>query len=132
MNKNKIILDASALLALINNEKGANKVEPFIGNIIMSSVNVTEIVRKVYEILGNDNEEQCKLCIEPFIDSIIEFDKTLCYIAASLKSQTQHKDLSLADRACLATALQLGLPIYTADRILAELDLPNIKINLIR
>ena len=129
---NKVIVDASALLALINNEKGANKVEPLIGNIVMSSVNVTEVAGKVYDTLGNNNEEQCKLSIEPFIHSIIEFDKTQCYIAASLKNRTKHKGLSLGDRACLATALHLGLPVYTADRVWVELDLPNIKINLIR
>ena len=65
-------------------------------------------------------------------NSIVEFDKTQCYIAASLKNQTKHKGLSLGDRACLATAIQLGLPVYTADKIWAELDLPNVKIKLIR
>lgn len=128
----KVILDASALLALINNEKGADKVEPLIGNIVMSSVNVTEVASKVYDLLGNENIEQCKMSIEPFIDSIIEFDKTQCYIAASLKNTTKHKGLSLGDCACLATALQLGLPVYTADKIWAELDVPNIEIKLIR
>ena len=52
---NKVVLDASALLALINNEKGANIIEPLIGNIIMSSVNVTEVAAKVYDTLGNNN-----------------------------------------------------------------------------
>lgn len=129
---NKVILDASALLALINNETGATIVEPLIGNIIMSSVNVAEVAGKVYDILGNNNEEQCKLSIEPFIHSIIEFDKTQCYIAASLKNLTKHKGLSLGDRACLATVIQLELPVYTADRIWNELNLPNVQIKLIR
>lgn len=127
---NRVILDASALLALINNEKGAEKVEPLIGRAVMSSVNVTEVAGKVYEILGN--EEQCKLAIEPFISSIIAFDKVQCYIAASLKSQTKHKGLSLGDCACLAAALHMGLPVYTADKVWAELNIPNIEIHLIR
>jgi len=129
---NKVILDASALLALINNEKGADKVEALMGNIIMSSVNVTEVASKVYDLLGNNNEEQCNLSIEPFVHSIIDFDKSLCYMAASLKNQTKHKGLSLGDRACIATALQLDLPVYTADKTWAELDIPNLKLKLIR
>ena len=129
---NKVILDASALLALINNEKGADKIEPLIGNIVMSSVNVTEVASKLYDILGDNSEEQCKLSIEPFISSIIDFDKSQCYIAASLKNQTKHKSLSLGDRACIALALQLELPVYTADKIWAELDIPHLKLNLIR
>ncbi len=129
---NKVILDASALLALINNETGAEIVEPLVGSIIMSSVNITEVAAKVYELLDNDNEEQCKLSIEPFVHNIVEFDKTQCYLAAILKKQTRHIGLSLGDRACLATAIQLGLPIYTADKAWAKLTIPNLKIHLIR
>lgn len=129
---NKVILDASALLALINNENGADIVEPLIGNIIMSSVNVTEVAAKVYDLLGNNSEDQCKLSIEPFIHSIIDFDKSLCYLAASLKAHTKHKGLSLGDRACIATALQLELPVYTADKVWADLNIPDLKLKLIR
>ena len=39
----------------------------------MSSVNITEVASKVYEMF--DSEEQCKLAIEPFVSSIIELDK---------------------------------------------------------
>ncbi len=129
---NKVVLDASALLALINDEKGADIVEPLIGHIIMSSVNVTEVASKIYDLLGSNNEDQCKLSIEPFINTIIDFDKTLCYSAAALRNFTKHKGLSLGDRACLALALQLDLPVYTADKVWAELDIPNLKVKLIR
>ena len=128
----KVIFDASALLALINDETGAKKLEPLIGNIIMSSVNVCEVAGKVYDAIDDIDEEQCKSYIEPFIHSIIEFNKTQCFIAASLKSQTKHKGLSLGDRACLALGIQLGLPVYTADKVWAELEIPNLKIKLIR
>lgn len=129
---NKVVLDASALLALINNEKGADKVEPLLGNIVMSSVNVSEVAGKLYDVFGENNEEQCKLSIEPFINSIIDFDKSQCYMAALLKNKTKHKGLSLGDRACLAVALQLELPVYTADKIWTELDIPNLKLHIIR
>jgi len=128
----KVVLDASALLALINNEKGAEKVEPLIGNIIMSSVNVSEVAGKIYDLLGSNTEEQCKLSIEPFIHSIIDFDQDLCYSAAALKSYTQHKGLSLGDRACIATGLYLGLPVYTADKIWGELNIKTLQLELIR
>ena len=39
----KVVLDSSALLALINNESGATRVEELLGNIVMSSVNVAEV-----------------------------------------------------------------------------------------
>jgi ribonuclease VapC len=128
----KVIVDASALLALINNEKGADKVEALLGNIIMSSVNITEVASKIYDLLDSEDEEQCKLAIEPFVDSIIEFDKAQCYIAALLKNKTKHIGLSLGDRACIATGLQLGLPVYTADKAWSKLEIPELKIHLIR
>lgn len=129
---NKVVLDASALLALINNEKGAEKIEPLIGNTLMCSVNVTEVASKVYDLLGNNNEELCKLSVEPFLYSIIDFDKSLCYSAAALKALTKHKGLSLGDRACIATGLYFDLPVYTADKVWGELDIPNLKLKLIR
>ena len=39
----KVVLDASALLALIKNETGGDVVESLLGNIVMSSVNVSEV-----------------------------------------------------------------------------------------
>ena len=48
------------------------------------------------------------------------------------KKQTKYKGLSLGDRACLAVALQLELPVYTADKIWTELDIPNLKLHIIR
>jgi PIN domain nuclease of toxin-antitoxin system len=44
-------------------------------------------------------------------------------VIADLRRPTSHLGLSLADRACLALALRLGLPIVTADRAWAELEL---------
>jgi len=126
----KVVLDSSALLALINNESGATRVEELLGNIVMSSVNVAEVASTLCAIL--DNEEELQLAIEPFIHSIIEFDKLQAYTTASLKNSTKHIGLSLGDRACIALGITLGLPIYTADKIWAELKLENTDIRLIR
>ena len=43
---------------------------------------------------------------------------------AELRPKTRALGLSLADRACLALALRLGLPVLTTDGAWAELDLP--------
>ena len=58
----KVVLDSSALLALINNESGATRVEELLGNIVMSSVNVAEVASTLSAIL--DNEEELQLAIE--------------------------------------------------------------------
>jgi PIN domain nuclease of toxin-antitoxin system len=127
---NKVVLDASALLALIKNETGGNIVENLLGSIVMSSVNISEVASILLD--SSMVLEECKDVIEPFIDSIISFDSKLSFATASLKKLTKHKGLSLGDRACIALGIFLDLPVYTADKAWAELKIPNLKINLIR
>ena len=54
----KVVLDSSALLALINNESGAARVEELLGNIVMSSVNVAEVASTLSAILDNPKGPQ--------------------------------------------------------------------------
>jgi PIN domain nuclease of toxin-antitoxin system len=126
----KVVLDASALLALIKNEPGAEIVEGLLGNIVMSSVNVSEIASILLDSDMNTTETQES--IEPFIDSIVSFDFEHSIACASLKKITKHLGLSLGDRACIALGIKLKLPIYTADKIWQELKLENTEIKLIR
>lgn len=127
---NKVILDSSALLALIKGEKGAEKVEKLLGGIIMSTVNVSEVAAILAEL--SMTQDDCKFAIEPFLDSIIPFDTHQAYTAALLKNETKHKGLSLGDRACIALGITMELPIYTADKIWSELEIPSAQIHLIR
>lgn len=126
---NKIILDASALLALIKNESGADIVEALIGRIIMSSANVSEVA--AFLLRKDISLEECKEYIEPFVETIVPFDLKHAYNAAALQKQTANKGLSLGDRACLALGIQTGYPVYTADKVWLELDL-DCRIILIR
>ena len=49
MNKVKYVLDASAVLALLHQEKGFQKIEDFIkeGGLSLSAVNYSEVVGKL-------------------------------------------------------------------------------------
>jgi ABC-type antimicrobial peptide transport system ATPase subunit len=53
------------------------------------------------------------------------------HIAGSLWQQTKALGLSLGDRACLALAIQLNLPVLTADKLWQQLDV-GVAIQLIR
>ncbi len=127
---NKVVLDASALIALIKNEKGANIVEGLLGQIIMSSINVSEAAAILLD--SKMTLEECQACLLPFISSIMPFDERFAFQTARLKSQTKSKGLSLGDRACIALGIQLQLPIYTADKIWRELNINGADIRLIR
>lgn len=126
----RVILDSSALLALIKKESGTEIVEKLVGKIIMSSVNISEVATILLD--SDMTIEECEECINPFVETVVLFDKKLALSSSILRKLTKHVGLSLGDRACLATAIQLGLPVYTADKVWAKLDIPNLKIHLIR
>lgn len=127
---NKVVFDASVLLALIKNESGAKIAEKFLGNIIMSSINVSEVAAILLDSFML--QEKCCECIEPFVHSIIPFDLEQCFLAASLKKHTKHKGLSLGDRACIALGIKIRAKIYTADKAWENLKISGADIQLIR
>ena len=124
------VLDASALLALPHNEKGADRVEEAILNIaVISSVNWAEVIQKV--IAKNISVDNLDNELAAVGLSFLSFDRQQASIAGSLWQQTKELGLSLGDRACLALAQQLDLPVLTADKIWQRLDI-GVSIQLIR
>ena len=75
----------------------------------------------------NAQREEINTLFDSLCD-IITFSKKQPYIAAELSIYTKQYDLSLADKACIALAIDTG----TADRIWKELKLENVDIHLIR
>jgi len=124
------VLDASALLALLHNEKGADRVEEAIFNkAVISSVNWAEVIQKV--IAKNISIDNLDNELAAVGLSFLSFDRQQASIAGSLWQQTKELGLSLGDRACLALAQQLDLPVLTADKIWQRLDI-GVSIQLIR
>lgn len=117
-----IVLDASALLALLHNEKGADKVETAILNkAVISNVNWAEVIQKAASKkvnVDNLDKELAELGL-----SFLDFNIEQAYIAGNLWQQTKELGLSLGDRACLALAIYLNIPVLTADKIWQQLDI---------
>ena len=65
-------------------------------------------------------------------DVIVPLDVEQSFDIAFLKKSTKHKGLSIGDRACIALGIKMKLPIYTADKVWADLDLEGAEIILIR
>lgn len=126
----KVVLDSSALITLIKNEKGAEIVESLLGKIVMSSMNVAEVAGILID-LGMSSDE-CKNSIEPFVDLIVPLDLTQSYNIAFLKPYTKAYGLSIGDLACIALGIQMNIPIYTADQVWKNLTIQNAEIILIR
>lgn len=125
----KVVLDASALLALINQEKGFEIVEKYLPNSIMSSINLAEVVTVLMR-LGIPLAEVNDLLVG-IIKEIIPFDENQAYITAEWHQITKSLGLSLADRACLALASSKKLPVITADKAWGKID-KEIEIILLR
>jgi PIN domain nuclease of toxin-antitoxin system len=124
-----IILDSSAILAVINQERGADRVLAVADGAMVSALIVAEVVswmavRKAPADNIHETIENFKLTVQPF-------DHSRAIAAGLLVIRTARRGLSLADRACLALAIEFGLPVLTGDRAWKALDL-GIDIQLIR
>lgn len=127
----KAILDSSALIALLEKEKGWEEMNGVINNSIMSSVNVSEVSKFLIDRRGYKRHE-AKDIMEHLLDEIIDFTAEHAYIAAELYPKTKALGLSLGDRACLTLSLVTGYPIYTADQAWTKLNIAKIHIKVIR
>jgi len=125
----KAILDASALLALIQEEPGSNVIKPLLKNSVMSTVNVAEVLTSLQRV--NILPEEGLDYISLLINEIVDFDVDQAKEAADLYSKVKHKGLSLGDRACLALGLKYKAKIYTADKVWKDIH-PELDIRLIR
>ncbi|MCL4545574.1 MAG: type II toxin-antitoxin system VapC family toxin [Chloroflexi bacterium] len=124
------VLDASALLALLQAEQGSKQVRAALATgAVMSAVNLSEVVAKLSEL---DMEEAAiRSILEPIGLHITAFDADAAYSAGLLRSATKAAGLPLGDRACLGLAQRLRLPVVTADRAWQDLSL-DVPIRVIR
>jgi PIN domain nuclease of toxin-antitoxin system len=117
------------MLAFLHDEPGAERVRAALAGALISAVNWSEIVRKSLQRqvdIAGMREELAETGV-----GFVPFTAEQAKVAARLWAQTHSRGLSLADRACLALALERGLPVLTADRVWAELGLA-LDIRLIR
>jgi ribonuclease VapC len=116
----KIVIDSSAILALLNQEKGAEIVEKKLDCAIISSVNFSEVL--VIAARNGLPQEDFSQLLSNIFSNIVNFDSKQAKIAASLDKITKKHGLSLGDRACLALAKQEKCAVLTADKAWKKLD----------
>lgn len=127
---NEVVLDASAILAIIQHEPGEEELtDEVMANAVASTVNLAEVQSKLVRN-GYDPDEawadalDLVAAAEPFI---AEQAKT----AGDLTAKTSKYGLSLGDRSCLALAIVLQAPVYTTEQAWRNLKL-GIPIHVIR
>ena len=128
MNK-PIVLDNSCIIALLDEEPGADTVRSIIFHAVISTVTLAE----AYSVLSKRGQDGIAALAEIrfAIEQVLPFTEEQAEVAGALRGPTKHAGLSLGDRACIALGVALEAEVYTADRIWAELNLP-CDIRLIR
>lgn len=114
------VLDASALLALMLGERGAERVLETLPGAVIGAVNLAEAVAKLQE-RGVPDAEIDRDIAELDLP-VIPFDAAQAMAAGKLRVRTRRRGLSLGDRACLALAAARGVRAITLDRGWAGLD----------
>lgn len=115
------VLDASALLALLNEETGAEAVGAMAETAAISSVTWCEAFGKL-RAAGVPGERLRDDMVETGI-AVVPVGSDAAEAAGDLLPRTRTLGLSPADRACLAVARRLGVPAVTEDRVWTTLDL---------
>ncbi len=118
------VLDASAVIALLQEEPGADIVRATTrdGARFISSVNLSEVVAKLID--RPTTPDGIRGAIASLDLEVQPLDESLAFEAGFLRTATRAAGLSLGDRACLALAIRLRLPVITTDRLWATLGLP--------
>ena len=124
------VLDASAILANLRGEAGADRVaNAMASGAVVGAVNLSEVVAKVVE--RDASREQIDAILVRFVPRTRPFDADQAASAGRMRATTRAAGLSLGDRACLALALAIDAPVLTADRAWAGLDV-GVAIEVIR
>ena len=124
-----MILDASALLALLQGEPGADKVQAVLHRAIINTVNWSEVIQKLS--VRDPDAADIRAEMELTGLKIMPFTIDQAEICASLWEQAQPFGLTLADGSCIATGIDRNMEIMTTDKVWQEMELP-IAVHVIR
>jgi PIN domain nuclease of toxin-antitoxin system len=127
------VLDASAVLAVLQQEPGDDRVLAAMENpsdhIAISSVNLCEVTTKL--VREGATRAEVNSSISPFRRYVVDFDYLQAQGAGELYRETKSLGLSLGDRACLALASSTRATVWTTDRAWKKLKI-GVRVELIR
>jgi ribonuclease VapC len=129
------VLDASALLAYLHGEPGAERVTSALVEVCaISRVNWAEVLSRLAE-LGEDPERvEARLTRAGLLGTglvVYPLEAAHAVEIARLRPLTRGAGLSLGDRACLALGRSLRLPVLTTAGAWGALGL-DVEVRLIR
>jgi PIN domain nuclease of toxin-antitoxin system len=127
---NRPVFDASAILCVLQKERGAEKItEEILDTSVASSVNMAEVQGKL--VLNGWDPEIAWQDALSCVSGVEAQTAGQAKLAGTLIQSTAQHGLSLGDRSCLALAIDLGAEVYTADQTWKNLKL-GIPIHVLR
>lgn len=128
-----LVLDASAVLALLLQECGSDKIKSLLQthaqSVMINTVNYSEVIARL--IQRGLPAIEAKQSVDSLAISVVDLHEEIAYRAACLVVKTRKYGLSLADRICLATGQILKGKIITADQVWKK-AFPKLDIEVIR
>ena len=130
----RTVLDASAVLAVVLEEPGADFVADALrSGAAMSTVNVAEVAAHLHQDGWSEPEVALTaLVFDSLGIEVLPFEPEAALLSGRLRAATREFGLGLGDRACLATGRIEGCPVLTSDRSWRTLDIADIDIRCIR
>ena len=125
-----VVLDASAVLALIRAEPGSERVEEVIGQGIISAVNLQEVIKEL--LASGLAMEGVETILGELRLDVRCHDRNAACAAASLYEVTKRYGRGLGDRSCMALGISLGRPVVTADREWRHISIDGLELHHIR
>ena len=123
----EVVLDASAVIALINKEPGADVVDAVLDDAVISAVNLSEVIAVLID--AGFEFDRARAMVRRIGLPVIAFDEPQGLHAGGLRATTRAAGLSLGDRACLCLAEWRKATALTADRRWTTLPLrPEIRL----
>ncbi len=127
-----IILDSSAVLTVLNDERGVDEVELLLDTqpCALPRTCASEVVARLMRDGMDATMARGYITELELID--LPFDIETCDVTAQLESRTRDTGTSFVDRSCIATGIVHDSLVITADTDWAKLDIPEADIRLLR
>ena len=123
------VLDASALLALLKGEDGADEVARWLPDASISAVNFAEVVGKLAD--AGMQAEVIDEALGGLRLEVLPFDEEQAYKSGLLQPLTKAFGLSQGNRCCIALAQSLNVPALTADHTWTQVQ-TSVVVKLVR
>ena len=124
----RAVFDASAVIALLREEAGADVIAQYAGDGLISTVNLQEVIKAL--LVRGFTIGVARAMIDALHLEIRPHTVEDAYAAAKLYEATKEYGRGLGDRTCMALAIAEGLPALTTDQAWAKLQVPGLTVTM--